>query len=134
LPINISANQLRIATTSLTDPLIFPNIDGYTMTSPTAYILMQATSPGNKYNLSSDTTLRQLNPIVGLTVSNPGDNYGATLVNGWITNVGSDQESDDALRARNQTIWQTLSYTGLSGFYEYLLRSTHSSITRVSVI
>lgn len=95
----------------VTDPnnnlLIFSNVETITVSSTNAEntYKFQALQAGESYNIASDVTMSFVSTINGLEVTNPA--YG-TNSDTWITSQGSNEESDNALRARNETKFASL--------------------------
>lgn len=73
----------------------------------------QANAPGSAYNIALSTPLTLVTAIPGVTVSNPGPGAGVT----WITQDGTDIESDASLLARCGNQWQALGTGSPSGAY-----------------
>ena len=86
---------------------------------------------GAARKIGSDlTTLELQTAIPGVTVTNPK----ITGTESWATNQGSDEESDDALKARCRTKWATLAEgSGPRDAYEHWAREADPAVDRVQI-
>lgn len=93
-----------------------------------ADITFQAESPGSAFNVGNDTLTEILTPLPGLTATNRDPGTGT-----WITQQGTDVESNSALVARCLDKWSTLGSGSDDGAYRYNASSAAAEITRVKV-
>ncbi len=107
----------------LTSPITLPK-------NGSCYVYVQAPEIGAKYNVNvgAINTLAR-GGLPGVTVTNPSD---------WLTAAGtvqgSDQESEDQLRARNTAKWGTLGVGSPASAYENWIRSVSPLIKRVKIL
>ena len=91
-------------------------------------ITFQAESPGSQYNVANDTLTEILTPLPGVVATNRDPGTGT-----WITQQGTDAESNDALIQRCLDKWSTLGSGSDDGAYRYNSASAAAEITRVKV-
>ena len=109
----------------------FVNTSGGTIASgagETLELTWEAESAGAEYNIPSGATLTWVTPLPGVTLTNPSGTGGD-----WLSSPGTDEESDDSLKAKCRAKWATRSYQRPAGAYEYWAKSASDSVTRVFV-
>lgn len=95
----------------------------------TLTIQIEAVKAGAEGNVASSAIKRLLTPLAGVTGNNPAPAVGVP----WYTTAGADEESPEALRARNSARMGTLNQIAMPGSgYEFLARSV-AGITKVTV-
>lgn len=95
---NFVAGQVTVGTTgSTTNQKLYTNITGGTLApNGTLDLIFEAAEAGASYNIPNNTPLDLKTSFVGVTVSNPI--YPPAFT--WITQAGTDLESDDSLKQR----------------------------------
>ena len=105
----------------------FTNVGGGTLPKGgTLSLTWQAESPGASYNVPVSTLSTLITSLPGVTISNPGT--GGV----WLTQLGVDEESDDALRTRCRARWPGLGGGATALVYEGWAR-TIPTVTKVRV-
>lgn len=109
--------------------LRFRNSAGGTLNlNSTLDVAFEAEVTGAKYNLVTNATLELLTSLATVTVTNPGG------VDGWITQQGADEESDQSYRARLKARWPATTYMlSTKATYEAAARTASAEVTKVKV-
>lgn len=84
-----------------------------------------ADEPGASYNVDGSGL------VLGTPV--PGVALSAAAATAWISSQGTDEESDELLRARCLARWDSLSAAGAAGVYVWAVTTKVPGITRVRV-
>ncbi len=100
-------------------------------------VFVRAAVPGSQANrlAPNSSTLQLWTPLVGVTVSNP-PNPPTTPVNTWITQPGTDNETDGPggrYNARMLGRWDRLTYGNTDGAYTAWVLEAVPAITRLTV-
>lgn len=107
----------------------FRNTSGGTVpASGTVTLTFQAEVSGTGGNVANDTITIMQTPLAGVTCNNPDPGTGS-----WITSLGTDEETDATLRARNTAKWGIVSVSDPASRYEYFIRTAVSGAVRVEV-
>lgn len=103
---NFVAGQVTVGTTgSSINQKLYTNITGGTLApNSTLDLIFEAAEAGASYNIPNATALDLKTSFVGVTVSNPI--YPPAFT--WITQAGTDQESDDSVKQRCLARWGTI--------------------------
>lgn len=102
---------------------------GMLMPGGTLHLEFRAESPGSAYNVAPDTITTLLTPLPGVSVSNPIAADGT-----WLTEPGSDEESDASLYARVQARWAEVGAEGATaGVYRNWAFAASPQVRRVQV-
>lgn len=112
--------SLRFVTTNATNETL-PM--GGTLT-----LTFQAESPGANYNVGNGALVEALTPLPGVTVENIDPGTGT-----WITQQGTDAESNEALVQRCLDKWSTIGSGSDEAAYRYYATSASNEITRAKV-
>ena len=95
----------------------------------TVNVYVDADQIGAAYNVAANTVTAFIRGVLGgVTVTNPPGSQSDSL-----GVVGTDPESNENLRRKNQKKWETLSAGATQGQYEKLARDSDPQITRVAV-
>lgn len=106
----------------------FQNITGGLLPQGGALALTwQAEGPGSAYNIASGTLTTLSTTLPGVTVTNaaPG---------AWLTQSGSDAESDDSLRLRCRARWPSLGSGATALVYDAWARTASPEVQKVKVL
>lgn len=130
-PFNISPGQLWVGATaslSTTTPLRFLNTTGGTLPQGgTLAISVAAELPGAAYNVANGAITTLLTNLPGVTVANsPGSGS-------WITQQGTDVESDLAYATRCMNRWPSVGIGATAASYDYWARTASAEVTRTKV-
>lgn len=90
---------------------------------------IRAESPGSSYAVGAGTITEMVTPLAGVTSTNPDLGAGAS----WMTQAGTDEESDDSLRERCRLKWATLAAHATVGSYLYWAHEASDQVVRVAV-
>jgi uncharacterized phage protein gp47/JayE len=128
-PTTIQPGQLFIS--DPTRRFLFQNLGGGTLPlSGSLPLTLQASSPGAAYNLSNGALTVLQSSLPGVTVSNPAIS-GTTS---WITQQGTDVESNALYVARCKNKWGTLGSGSTSSAYLYWATFASSEVTRTRLL
>ena len=95
----------------------------------TTTIEVECQAPGSLGNAAPNTITRMTSSFAGVTCNNPAI-AGSTQS---YTRLGTDTESNEALRRRNSSKWATLSAENTSSSIENIATATVEAITKVAV-
>jgi hypothetical protein len=103
-PVNAAIGDIRVTDgTSIFSNAAPVLLNGSTLVATASFA---SSEPGALSNISNGTPLTLISTIDGLSVQTaPADGSSTS----WITNLGTDDESDERLKTRCQTKWSTLS-------------------------
>lgn len=122
----ITVGQLVVS--DINNGFTYRNIAGGTIPlSGQVDLVFEAEVAGASRNVLAGTISNLQTPIAGVLVNNP-----ATPPAVWYTTAGADEESDEALRARNRTKWALLSIAVPGDGYVNLALGV-AGITRVAL-
>lgn len=126
-PFTITNNQLWFISN---DGKRYNSVGTYTLTlGGTVDVLVQAERAGSTYNVPNATIVQFVTPLPSVVVNNP------VYANGtWITQQGTDDETDAAFVTRCKARWPALG-TGLTAqVYDLFAKTASASVTRTKVI
>ena len=113
----------------------YRNVDSATYPLPltlplsgTVDLTFEAEIPGAAANLPDGAEYTMVTSLPGVTVAQVTPPGGT-----WITQQGSDEESDAALRVRCKARWGELGYGATEAAYRYWAATASAEVTRVSV-
>lgn len=108
---------------------MFRNITGGVLPSGgTLQLTFEAEHPGADWNIGANTLNRMLTPLAGVTLNNPDPGTG------WITQTGTNEESDEQLRERCKMKWGTIGTGANVDSYKFWARTAHPEVRRVKVL
>lgn len=120
---NIAAGEMLFSTAS---GLTYFNTQAFTVAEDShTDTPIKASQTGAAYNVSSNTINIISTPVIGLSCTNQGS---------WITNAGSDQETDTALRTRCKLRWAELGYGATADAYRFWALSASPEVKKVRVL
>lgn len=126
-PYTISVGQL-VATNAAGKQ--FRNITGGTLASGgTLELTFEAEVAGSVYNLGVNTLTILLTPLAGVTIDNPV----IVSLGTWITQSGTDEETDAQLRLRCRAKWATLGTGSTVDAYVFWALTASPEVKRVLV-
>jgi uncharacterized phage protein gp47/JayE len=109
----------------------FQNVDGGTLPkNGTLPLTWEAESPGSLWNVPANTLNRLSTPLPGVTAINPPLEVGKLA---WLSQSGTDEEPDEALRKRCRARWPELGTGTTALVYEAWARTASDEITRLRV-
>lgn len=116
-PYTFAAGQLVVADDTF--GYQYRNIAGGTLNvGSSSYVAFEADVSGSLRNVANNTITTFVQALAGVSVNNPPDPETGT----WITQAGTDEESDAKLKARARSRWGTLPYaTPAAGFENVVL-------------
>lgn len=127
-PVDISAGSFWIANAD--GSLRFVNLAAATVPlNGSVAVTFQAETAGAAWNVSNGALTEALTPIPGLEVSNPALADTGT----WITQQGTDKETNAELADRCINKWATLGTGSNDDAYLYNTKSVAAEITRAKV-
>lgn len=127
-PFNVQPGGLIVTEGSRT--LRFLNPAGFTLPlGGYVDVEVQAESAGAAYNVATNGIQVLLTGLAGVSVRNPP----IAGTSSWIEEQGSDEESDEALRARCKARWSTLGSGSTEGAYYYWATSVQG-VRRATVV
>lgn len=113
-------------TSRLNSALVYVNTGAVSLSAlGTASVALSAQEIGAAYNIQG-SDLQLSTPVPGVTMT-------AASGTSWITQSGTDDESDEKLRLRCQTKWATLTTTGPIEAYKKWALDASASINRVFI-
>lgn len=113
-------------TSRLNSALVYANTGAVSLSAlGTASVALSAQEIGAAYNIQG-SDLQLSTPVPGVTMT-------AASGTSWITQSGTDDESDEKLRLRCQTKWATLTTTGPIEAYKKWALDASASINRVFI-
>ena len=122
-PFSISVAQLTVAAAN---GLQYINVTGGVLPmGGTLSLTFQGAIAGSSYNLPAGTTWTMLTPLPGVTLTNPDP--------AWVTQQGSDLESDISLVSRCQAAWPGLGGGATNAVYQAWAIESTVEVTRVLV-
>lgn len=103
---NIAPGDITVGTQGPTaNQKLYTNVTGSTLApNSTLDLVFAAVASGSTYNIPNNTPLDLKTSLAGVTVSNPIYPPAAT----WITQLGTDEESDEQLRKRCLAKWSII--------------------------
>lgn len=113
--VGISAGGLRFANTT----------GGNLEAGGTLNVTFQGESPGSAYNVSINTITELGTPLPGVTINNPDAGSGT-----WITQVGTDEESDASLQGRCAARWPSLATVATLDVFDLWAKAASNQVTR----
>lgn len=126
-PYTIAVGQLLVR--DVATSLLFQNIEaGSILPDGELPLTFEGLAAGADYNIGSNAELEFAQTLEGITVTNPPDATSGT----WITQAGTDVQSDRALGDECPTRWGTLG-AGAGAAYEAWAREADRTIARVKV-
>lgn len=128
-PYTVSVGSITAATASGN---LFRNVVGGVLPSGgTLALTVEAESPGASYNVGSGQITRIIGgAMAGVSINNPVVSGSST----WITQTGTDTETDEELRLRCKSKWATLG-TGTTGdAYRFGALTASPEVKRVKVL
>lgn len=125
-PHAIAENQLWLLSNS---GLRYNSVGTYVLPlSGTVQITVQAERAGSQYNVANGTITQFVTALgAGVTANNP-DPGGGT----WITQQGTNDESDDGLKKRALARWPELGTGATSAVYDKWAREASGGVTRTT--
>jgi uncharacterized phage protein gp47/JayE len=91
-------------------------------------LLFEAEATGSKYNLPNNIPWQLVTSLPSVNVLNPGG------VSGWISQQGTDRETDVSLRARCRARWPGSTYMlSTAATYEAAARTASAEVAKVKV-
>lgn len=90
---------------------------------------VRAESPGSSYAVGAGTINEMVTPLAGVTCTNPDLGGGSS----WMTQAGTDEESDGSLRERCRLKWATLAAHATVGAYKYWAHEASDQVVRVAI-
>jgi len=97
--------------------------------SGTLDLTFECETPGTAGNVANNTLTILQTPLAGVASNNPAIPATGT----WVTSLGTDAESDAALRLRNISKWGTISYSDPADRYENYLRTAVPNLPRIEL-
>lgn len=113
--VGISAGGLRFANTT----------GGNLAAGGTLNVTFQGESPGSDYNVSINSITVLGTPLPGVTINNPDAGSGT-----WITQVGTDEESDASLQGRCAARWPSLATVSTIDVFDLWAKAASNQVTR----
>jgi uncharacterized phage protein gp47/JayE len=112
--------------------LRYQNTTGGTLPkNGTLQLAWQAEVAGSAYNLANGAVTSLLTPLPGVTVANPDPQNGSGT---WVTQAGTDAESDASLGGRCTQRWSTLGGGAPVATYQFWAVTSTPTVTRVQVL
>jgi uncharacterized phage protein gp47/JayE len=126
-PFNLTAGQLWVADATRT--YRYNTLAGGTLPlGGTLSLEVQAESSGAAYNLGNNTIVDMVTPLPGVTITNPS--RGSLS---WISQQGTDRETDAAYATRMVGRWSTLGTGSNETAYRFYATSASAEVTRAAV-
>lgn len=127
-PFTLAAGQLILLSDS---GYSFYNVAGFTLPlNGTVTISVMAVSPGAASNVATGTLHTLVSVLAGVTANNPVIGLTGT----WITAQGTDDETDDSVRARCKAQFPAQGPGSPSAVYEAVAIEASAEVTRVKAI
>lgn len=127
-PYTIAVGQITVA--DISGHLYTNTIGGTLAAGGTLTLTFEATIAGSDHNVGNNALTRMLTPLVGVTVNNPLI-VGSTT---WITQNGTDVETDEQVRLRCKSKWATIGTGATADTFRFWATTANPEVKRVNVL